>query len=72
MLNWYELLGRRSKQSRTGCMDRIPLRGLVEMKTIAIIITVCAVFLTWAYWGEPESFGWLVAVTGWIDKCFEE
>ena len=42
------------------------------MKSIAIIITVCSVILTWAYWGDPAGFGWLVAVTGWINKCFEE
>jgi hypothetical protein len=41
-------------------------------RSLAIVITVCSVFLTWAYWGEAASYGWLVAVTGWIDKCFEE
>ncbi len=41
-------------------------------RTLAIIITSMASLLTLLYWGEPESFGWLVAVTGWIDKCFEE
>ena len=55
-------------------MDRISLRRVVDKmkRSLAIIITVCAVFLTWAYWGEPAGYGWLVAVTGWLDKCFEE
>jgi hypothetical protein len=41
-------------------------------RSIAIIITICAVFLTWVYWGDPAGYGWLVAVTGWVDKCFKE
>ena len=54
-------------------MDRLPLRRVVEMKkTLAIIITVMAAALSILYWGEPEGLGWIVAVTGWIDKCFDK
>lgn len=42
------------------------------MRALAIFITVCAVFLTWANWGDPAGYGWLVAVTGWMGKCFKE
>lgn len=41
-------------------------------RTLAIVITISAVFLTWAYWGEPAGYAWLVAVTGWLDRCFGE
>ena len=41
-------------------------------RSLAIIITICAVFLAWVYWGESAGYGWLVAVTGWVDKCFKE
>lgn len=41
-------------------------------KILAISITGMATVLAVLYWGEPESFGWIVAVTGWIDKCFDK
>ena len=41
-------------------------------RIIAIFITGTAIALSILLWGEPESFGWIVAATGWIDKCFKE
>jgi hypothetical protein len=41
-------------------------------KILAILITGMSATLAVLYWGEPEGFGWIVAVTGWIDKCFDK
>ena len=41
-------------------------------KTLAILITALSVLLAILYWGEPAGFGWIVAVAGWIDKCFDK
>ena len=40
------------------------------MRILAIFIVVCSTFLAWTNWGDIAGYGWLVGVTGWIDKCF--
>jgi hypothetical protein len=42
------------------------------MRILAILITVFSVFLTLVYWGDAAGYGWLVALTVWIDRCFKE
>jgi uncharacterized membrane protein len=39
---------------------------------IAVLVVILSAINIYLYWDTPAVYGWIVAVAGWVDHCFQK
>jgi hypothetical protein len=40
--------------------------------TIEVLVVILSAINIYLYWGTPAVYGWIVAVAGWVNHCFQK